>query len=126
MSDILKGLVKGLSGFLPQDDPDVKIFNAQNALKDITKKEEEVFTRFGRRIFESQGASEHPDIAAELERLIAEKAAADDNLRQAQDEKAARQRVQEGIEEKRFCSNCGIAIAAGTQFCTACGTRVNS
>ena len=29
MGDILTGIVKGLSGFMLQDDPDGKLFNAQ-------------------------------------------------------------------------------------------------
>ena len=33
MGDILTGIVKGLSGFMLQDDPDVKIFNAQSSRK---------------------------------------------------------------------------------------------
>ena len=33
MGDILTGIVKGLSGFMLQDDPDVKIFNAQTEMK---------------------------------------------------------------------------------------------
>ena len=32
MGDILTGIVKGLSGFMLQDDPDVKIFNAQTEM----------------------------------------------------------------------------------------------
>lgn len=33
MANLIDGLVKGLSGFLPQDDPDVKILNAQAGQK---------------------------------------------------------------------------------------------
>lgn len=151
MSDFFKGIVKGLSGFLPQDDPNVKIFNAQSALKDISTKEEAVFIRFGRLVYESQGASAYPDIAAELERLKAEKKTAEDNLRQAQEEKATHEKAEESAhcpncgnnnpegtnfcqecgaklsastsEEKRFCSNCGTEIAIGVQFCSNCGTK---
>ena len=151
MSDILKGLVKGLSGFLPQDDPNIKVFNTQNALKDISAREEAVYARLGRIVYETQGA-EYPDIAAELERLKAEKKVEEEKLRLAQEEKAAQERAAEGIhcpncgssnpegtnfcqdcgmklasavaEGKRFCSSCGAEIAAGNQFCTSCGTKI--
>ena len=43
MSNIIDGIVKGLSGFMPQDDPDVKIFNAQSELKELAGKEEKVY-----------------------------------------------------------------------------------
>ena len=52
MSDLfggLSGLMKGLSGFMPQDDPDVKIMNAQNEINDLRKKETEI-RRVGRRV----------------------------------------------------------------------------
>ena len=37
MGDILTGIVKGLSGFMLQDDPDVKIFNAQTEMKEFSE-----------------------------------------------------------------------------------------
>ena len=40
--DFFGGLMKGLSGFMPQDDPDVKIMNAQNDLNDLLKEEENI------------------------------------------------------------------------------------
>ena len=45
MGDILTGIVKGLSGFMPQDDPDVKIFNAQTEVKEFSEKEEKIYAR---------------------------------------------------------------------------------
>ena len=39
MAGILDGIVRGIASLAPQDDPDVKIFNAQNELKDITEAE---------------------------------------------------------------------------------------
>ena len=39
MGDILTGIVKGLSGFMLQDDPDVKIFNAQTEMKEFSERE---------------------------------------------------------------------------------------
>ena len=131
MSDILKGLVKGLSGFglIPQDDPDVKIFNTQGALKDIAAKEEAVFAHLGRRVYESLGGEEYPEIREELERIKAEKRAAEETLRLAQEEKAARERAKaeaeaEAEENARSCPNCGSTNPVGTNFCQECGTKL--
>lgn len=51
---LLDGLVKGISGILPQDDPDVKILNAQTELKELADKEEKTFGRFGRQVYETE------------------------------------------------------------------------
>ena len=46
MAGILDGIVRGIASLAPQDDPDVKIFNAQNELRDITEKPENIRFRF--------------------------------------------------------------------------------
>ena len=43
MGDILTGIVKGLSGFMLQDDPDVKIFNAQTEMKEFSEREGKIY-----------------------------------------------------------------------------------
>ena len=50
MGDILTGIVKGLSGFMLQDDPDVKIFNAQT-------RDERVLGKGGKNLCPSRTAS---------------------------------------------------------------------
>ncbi len=35
MSDILGGIFKGLSGFMPQDDPEVRLYQAQAELNEM-------------------------------------------------------------------------------------------
>lgn len=45
MGDILTGIVKGLSGFMLQDDPDVKIFNAQTEMKEFSEREGKIYAR---------------------------------------------------------------------------------
>ena len=63
MGDILTGIVKGLSGFMLQDDPDVKIFNAQTEMKEFSEREN------------------YPEIRAELDLLAANKQAAESRPR---------------------------------------------
>jgi hypothetical protein len=49
----LGGLVKGLSGIMPQDDPAVKLLNAQTGLADLRKQEAEILAEIGRQAFEA-------------------------------------------------------------------------
>lgn len=128
---IIDGLVKGLSGLMPQDDPDVKIFNAQSELKDFAEKEEKIYARLGRQVYETDGGESHPDIKAELDLLAANRQAAEGRLQAARDEKAARERAEaeeqarrEAEEEARSCPNCGTFNPEGTNFCQGCGTRL--
>lgn len=129
MSGILEGIVKGLSGIMPQDDPDVKMFNAQNDLKDIVQKEEAAYARLGRQIYESDGAEHFPELKVELERLNADKSEAGQRIQAAKEEKAAQERAQaaarrEAEEESYCCPHCGNRNPDGTKFCQECGTKL--
>jgi Putative virion core protein (lumpy skin disease virus) len=125
MSDLLSGIVKGISGFLPQDDPDIKIFNAQNKLKELSSKEDAVFARFGRRLFETQGTKGYPEINVELEQIKADRKTAEDNLQAAKNEKTVREQAK-AEEMARTCSSCGSNCPEGTNFCPECGTKIIS
>ena len=89
MSNIIDGIVKGLSGFMPQDDPDVKIFNAQSELKELAGKEEKVYARLGRQVYETDGGKSYPEIKTELDQLAANRQAAEERLKAAREEKIA-------------------------------------
>ena len=131
MGDILTGIVKGLSGFMPQDDPDVKIFNAQTEVKEFSEKEEQIYARLGRQVYETDGGENYPEIRAELDLLVANKQAAESRLQAARDEKAALERAEaeerarrEAEEQAHSCPNCGAYNPEGTNFCQECGTRL--
>jgi len=132
MGDLLTGLVKGLSGFMPQDDPDVKIFNAQTEVKELAEKMEKVYARLGRQVYEANGGEGFPEVKAELDLLTANRRVAEERVREAKEEKAARERARQE-EEARLaaeqaagcgCPNCGAVNPAGTNFCQECGTRL--
>lgn len=127
MGDLLTGLVKGLSGFMPQDDPDVKIFNAQTEIKEINEKIEKVYARLGRELYQKDGGEGFPLIKAELDMLVANQAAAREKLQMAKDEKAIKEKAAEeerARQDINNCPNCGTFNPDGTKFCCECGTRL--
>lgn len=131
MSTIIDGLIKGVSGFLPQDDPDVKILTAQTELRELSEKEEKIFARLGRAVYDTNGGESHPEIKAELEVLLNNRHEAEQRLQAARDEKALREKAEveerarrEAEEEAHSCPNCGTFNPEGTNFCQGCGTRL--
>lgn len=128
MGDILSGIVKGLSGFMPQDDPDVKIFNAQTEIKEINEKIEKVYAKLGKELYQKDGGEGFPHIKSELDLLVANQNSARERLQAAKDEKAAKERAaaeERAREEANSCPNCGTFNPDGTNFCCECGTRLS-
>lgn len=131
MSDILTGIVKGLSGFMPQDDPDVKIFNSQTEMKELSAKIEKVYARLGRQVYETNGGEAYPEIKAELDLLTANRKEAEARLQRAKEEKAAKERAQaeerarlEAEQQANCCPNCGAYCPEGSNFCLECGSKL--
>jgi ribosomal protein L32 len=117
-----------LSGFLPQDDPDVKMMNAQTELKELAEKEEKVYARLGRQVYAGEDGANYPEIKAELDLLTCNRKAAESRLQEARNEKEARKRATETevpAATARFCSNCGAELTPGNRFCASCGTKIN-
>ena len=127
MAGILDGFVKGIVNLAPQDNPDVRLFNAQNELKDMAEKETELFAELGKKVYEDGGQDAYPEIAARLNALNAEKAATQQKIKDIQAEKDAAEAAASsaGTEESGLvCPECGTANPAGTKFCHQCGTKL--
>ena len=121
MGDILTGIVKGLSGFMLQDDPDVKIFNAQTEMKEFSEREGKIYARLGRQVYETDGGENYPEIRAELDLLAANKQAAESRPRTCRGRGTC---PPEAEEQEHSCPNCGAYNPEGTNFCQECGTRL--
>lgn len=73
-----------------QDDPDVKIFNAQTEMKEFSEREGKIYARLGRQVYETDGGENYPEIRAELDLLAANKRRRKAALERAEAEERAR------------------------------------
>ncbi len=131
MAGIFDGLVKGLASLAPQDDPEIKLFNAQNELKELSEKEEAIFARLGRRLYTENGKDAYPDESVQLSAIAASRTEIEARIVQIREEKAAREKAEEEAsaareaeEALRTCPNCGLVNAEGCKFCGDCGTKL--
>jgi len=142
----LGGLMKGFSSFMPQDDPNVKIMNAQNEVSELTAKETEIYAEIGKQVAKSQGLGAFPELADKLKLVQANLADAQSTLSTAKDEKdQSEAKAAEGKcpscghinpPNMKFCQECGAKLGAlvcgkcgaklepGTRFCGECGSAV--
>lgn len=120
----LGGLMKGLSGFMPQDDPNVKLMNAQSELDDLKKQETTLFAEIGRQAFAA-----NPSGYAQTEKLRLIQmniASAEERLNTATSEKAQAEQLKKSSEARNTCPACGHLNPDGTKFCQECGGRIGN
>lgn len=123
-NDIFGGLLKGLSGLMPQEDPEVKLFQAQSELNELHSRETELYAKAGRTVMQQDGQSRFPEIFSELELIKSNIAAAQRRQEELKGEKDAAARAQKEAEERRTCANCGTFNPEGVNFCQECGTKL--
>ncbi|HHW99277.1 MAG TPA: zinc-ribbon domain-containing protein [Firmicutes bacterium] len=128
MSDFLgglSGLMKGLTGFMPQDDPDVKVMTAQSKIGDLKKQETELYAQIGKQAL-ARGSGQFPELENKL-RLVQENlAAAEEELKSAKQEKDAKDAAQRVQEAKRTCPECGFRNPDDSRFCQECGHKLGA
>ncbi len=62
----LGGLMKGLSGFMPKDDPNVKVMTAQTDLNDFLSQETELYAAIGKKAVQAYGMDVFAEEGARL------------------------------------------------------------
>jgi len=125
-SDLFGGLgslMKGLSSLMPQDDPNVKLINAQSEVSSLQKQEIELYAEIGRRVC-AQGAGQFPEIENKLELVRANLAEAQARLKQAQEQKERQEEERRIDNENRTCPACGNLNPDGVKFCQECGGKL--
>ncbi|MDR2687180.1 MAG: zinc ribbon domain-containing protein [Oscillospiraceae bacterium] len=132
MADSLDGLAKGLSSLMPQDDLDVKIYNAHNELDERRQRESRLFEAIGRQAWEqnpdawpegTQLEALRQDMAAAQEALDALKAEkeAEEAAKAAREAEEAARAAREAEEARHRCTGCGYRNADDARFCNQCG-----
>ena len=122
--EALGGLMKGLSSFMPQDDPDVKVMNAASDVSDLEKQEAELYADVGKKALSKQNSEiEYAVELAQLASIRAKILQAQETLKQAEEAK------KEKIGAKRSaaiatCPNCDYVNPEGIKFCQECGTKL--
>lgn len=120
----LGGLMKGLSGIMPQDDPNVKMFNAQNELEELKKQELELLAQIGRIAYQKNpSAYEQNDRLRLIQSNIAE---AEKKLDVTKNEQQAANKAKEDADNARRCPNCDTMNPEGVKFCQECGTKLGA
>jgi len=123
----LGGLMKGLSSFTPQDDPDTKIFNATNELNELQQRELQLYAEIGRKMIPS--VRDRPEFAAiinELNENQKKQVQIKEKLRAAEEEKKEKKRKEKEQLEARTCPNCSFVNPEGSKFCQECGEKLGT
>lgn len=122
-NDMFGGLLKGLSSFMPQDDPDTRLFTLGNELNKLRQQEIEAYAVIGKRVFDS--ILEDPaysDILDELQSVQRRQKQVQNQLNAAQQEKEALEKAVEALR----CPDCGEDNPEGVKFCKECGCKLGA
>ena len=119
----LSGLMRGLSGFMPQDDPGVKLMNMSSLLEDLRREEAALLADIGKRAL-AENPGRFPQQKAELSRIRERLAAAEAELSCAQQEKQMEEKAEKREEAMHTCPGCGVRNPDGVKFCQECGTKL--
>jgi ribosomal protein L32 len=117
------GLMRGLSGFMPQDDPDVKIITLQSEIEDLKRKETEILAWIGRRVL-AENTKRFSEQEEELSGIRDRLADTEKKLTAAKQEKKQTEQALQQEEALHTCPQCGCRNADGVKFCRECGAKL--
>lgn len=126
-SDLFGGLgslVKGLSGLMPQDDPTVKLMNAQTEVNELKQQEEALYAEIGRKAVQVYGLETFSETADRLKLIQANLQSAQAKLNATKAENEAAKAKEEAAKAACTCPNCGYENSEGIKFCQECGTKL--
>ena len=116
--------MKGISGLMPQDDPDVKVLNARTDLDDLQKKELEIYAQIGKQAISQQGPAAFGELSERLRLVQSDIQAAEQKIKEAEQAKEQQEQAKKQAMAQRTCPNCGTENPEGVNFCQQCGTKL--
>lgn len=125
-NDLFGGLMKGISAFVPKDDPNMKLFQSQSELSDLQTREQELYAEIGKKAYPSiSGQPEYSELVTELNFTQKKLMAANDALQTAQNTKTEQEKKEQELLQSRTCASCGTLNPEGVKFCQECGVPLN-
>jgi hypothetical protein len=122
-NDIFGGLLKGISSFMPQDDPNTKLFQLQSELNDLQQQETQAYAAIGKKVFNNVSSDpEFSDLVLEIQTLQRRTAQIQSQLKAIQEEKEALEKKAQALR----CPECGTENPEGVKFCGECGAKMGS
>ncbi len=119
------GLLKGLSSFMPQDDPDAKLIKAQSDLNDLQNQETELYAEIGKKSL-LRNSGQFPELESKLKLVQSNLKEVQASLEAVQREKTKKDRAERQTEEQCTCPECGHRNLEGVKFCQECGAKLGS
>ena len=121
----LGGLMKGFSSFMPQDDPKVKLMNAQTQVNDLKEQEAAVYTEIGKLAY-SQNPAAFPAQDNKLKLIQANLAEAEAALNSQNQASQAAEQEAKAATAALTCPGCGYQNSDGVKFCQECGAKLGA
>lgn len=122
-NDLFGGLMKGLSGFMPQDDPDVKLMSAQSDLSDLQQQETAIYADIGRQSL-AQFKGRFPELESRLQLVQTNIAESQAQLEAVQAEKKQKEQAEQRTKQQCVCPQCGYRNLESVKFCQECGVKL--
>jgi ribosomal protein L40E len=124
-NELFSGLVKNFAAFMPKDDPNTKIFQAQTEINDLENREQELYVQIGKKVYAKICEEpEYSEIVQELATIRRRLESAHSELQRVQDEKEEKERQEKEVLLSRTCSNCDTVNPEGPKFCQECGAKL--
>ncbi len=111
-------------GFMPHDDPNVKIMKAQSEISDLLKRETGIYAEIGKLAFQ-RSSGQFPELESKLRLVQIDLAEAQSHLERVQAE-AERKQQEEQMFNESICPQCGRANQSGVEFCQECRARLGT
>lgn len=112
---------------MPPDDPNTKIYQAEAGINDLEAREKDIYVQMAKKAYPS--LSQLPEYREHVENLIMTQkqlTLARAELQKAQDEKAAKDHMEQEDLRKRTCANCDMINPEGVKFCQECGAKLGA